>query len=188
MQGATHVQEPVLGSWVVSPDRQHFGVQAKLRDLLSIRPREEEKLRKGLAHSTAAPRDLPGGPPASPPQASLRGTPPAPHQEQGPGSRGSRWPNSSRSKFKDSTAGASDRADPASQALAALHQDHLGAGGAHAARLRLRLRPRVCRGRGPAPSGPQRGRGPQEAPSGATGRSPWGRRGPGSGGNRRPSR
>lgn len=67
MQGATHVQEPVLGSWVVSPDRQHFGVQAKLRDLLSIRPREEEKLRKGLAHSTAAPRDLPGGPPASPP-------------------------------------------------------------------------------------------------------------------------
>lgn len=24
MQGTTYIQEPVLGSWVVSPDRQHF--------------------------------------------------------------------------------------------------------------------------------------------------------------------
>lgn len=50
----------------------------------------------------------------------------ASHQEQGPRSQRSRRPNSSRPKFEDSTTGPSHGADPASQALAAFHQDHLG--------------------------------------------------------------
>lgn len=60
----------------------------------------------------------------------LLGIAQAAHQEQGPGSQGSCRPNSSRSKFKNGTIWPSYWADPASQALAALHPDHLaGTGG-----------------------------------------------------------
>lgn len=56
MQRTTNIQEPVLRSWMISPDRQHFRVQAKLRNLLSTRPQEEDILRKGLAtKSTCSP-------------------------------------------------------------------------------------------------------------------------------------
>lgn len=56
MQSTTSIQEPVLRGGMVSPDRQHFRVQAELRNLPSTRPQEEDILRKGLAtKSTCSP-------------------------------------------------------------------------------------------------------------------------------------
>lgn len=78
---------------------------------------------------------------------------PRPHQEQSPRSQRPRGPNSSGPEFEDGAAGPSHGADPAPQALAALHQHHLRrgrhcglwrrgrgspAGGAHLGWLRTR--------------------------------------------------
>lgn len=135
MQGAAHVQEPVSGRGVVPPDGQHLRVQAELRRLLPTRPRAEEKLRANRPPNTPPPHRCPRGTPPS-----LAAPSTAAHQEQGPGAQRSRRPNSSRSKFKDSAVWATHGADPASQTLAALHQDHLRArgtrGGAASARGR----------------------------------------------------
>lgn len=105
VQSTAHIQEPLPGSYMVSADRQHFRVQAKLGNLLSTRPREGEKLRQGLTHQVHTPfpaTPLPGESPSTTP------TPRVSHQEQRPSSQRSGRPNSPRSKLKDGTTRPSD--------------------------------------------------------------------------------
>lgn len=58
MQSTADIQEPVLGSWVIPSDRQDFRLQAKLRNLFSTSPQEEETLRRNWPHECLSPLQL----------------------------------------------------------------------------------------------------------------------------------